>query len=73
MSQPDMVTETTLEEILAAFNRHDLEAIMAFFAEDCTFDMPRGPSPGGTKSIGKDQVREGLASRPTSSPSCSCS
>ena len=63
MSQPDMVTETTLEEILAAFNRHDLDAIMAFFAEDCTFDMPPGLGPRGTRFIGKDQVREGLACR----------
>jgi ketosteroid isomerase-like protein len=57
------VTEETLKEILEAFNRHDLDTIMSFFADDCTFDMPRGPDSWGTRFIGKDQVREALASR----------
>ncbi len=57
------VTVETLREILEAFNQHDLEAIMSFFAEDCTFDMPRGPHPWGTRYVGKEGVREGLASR----------
>ncbi len=52
-----------LRRILAAFNRHDLDAIMAFFAEDCTFEMPRGPEAWGKRLVGKAQVREGLASR----------
>ncbi|HEV2239262.1 MAG TPA: nuclear transport factor 2 family protein [Ktedonobacterales bacterium] len=53
----------TLERVLDAFNRHDLDAIMGFFAEDCTFDGPRGPDPWGRRFVGKAQVREGLASR----------
>lgn len=57
------VTVETLEEILEAFNRHDLDAIMSFFAEDCTFDMPRGLHSWGTRYVGKEGVREGLASR----------
>jgi ketosteroid isomerase-like protein len=52
-----------LKEILDAFNRHDTDAIMHFFADGCTFDMPRGPEPWGRRLVGKDQVREGLASR----------
>jgi ketosteroid isomerase-like protein len=63
MIQQDTVTENTLKEILEAFNRHDLDGIMSFFAHDCTFDMPRGPDLWGTRFVGKDQVREGLASR----------
>ena len=39
------VTVATLEQILDAFNRHDLDAIMAFFAEDATLDTPRGTDP----------------------------
>lgn len=54
---------TILERVLDAFNRHDLDAIMGFFAEDCTFETPRGPDPWGRRFIGKVQVREGLASR----------
>ena len=49
--------------MLAAFNRHDLDAIMSFFADDCTFDMPRGPEPWGARHVGKPAVREALASR----------
>lgn len=62
-SQPMNVTEETLKEILDAFNRHDLDAIMGYFSEDCSFDFPRGPEPWGQRFIGKDQVREALAGR----------
>ena len=57
------VTVGMLEEILDAFNRHDLDAIMGFFTDDCSFDMPRGTDPWGRRLMGKAQVREGLASR----------
>lgn len=29
-----------LKSFLEAFNRHDLNAIMNFFMDDCSFDMP---------------------------------
>ena len=57
------VTEETLKQILEAFNRHDLDAIMEFFSEDCSFDFPRGPEPWGQRFVGKAQVREALAGR----------
>ena len=57
------VTESTMKEVLDAFNRHDLDAIMSYFSEDCSFDFPRGPEPWGQRFTGKAQVREGLASR----------
>src|SRR5947209_994431 len=57
------VTEDMLKIFLEAFNRHDLNAIMTFFTDDCSFDMPRGPNPFGQRFIGKSAVREGLASR----------
>lgn len=53
----------TLKAITDAFNAHDLDAIMEFFAEDCSLDMPRGPEPWGRRLTGKAAVREGLASR----------
>lgn len=49
--------------ILAAFNEHDLDKVMSYFADDCSLDMPRGPDPWGTRFVGKAAVREGLASR----------
>ncbi len=57
------VTEDTLKQILEAFNRHDLDAIMEFFSDDCTFDFPRGPEAWGQRFIGKAQVRDALAGR----------
>lgn len=57
------VTEGLLKDFLEAFNRHDLDAIMGFFAEDCVFYMPRGSTPRGDKYTGKEQVRAGLAKR----------
>ncbi len=63
MAPDDQVTVDTLKRILAAFNHHDLDAIMAFFADDCVLEMPRGPHPWGRRFVGKAQVREGLASR----------
>ena len=57
------VTEDMLKIFLEAFNRHDLDVIMTFFAKDCSFDFPRGPFPHGQRFVGKEAVREGLASR----------
>jgi ketosteroid isomerase-like protein len=57
------VTVETLEKLLDAFNAHDLDAIMTFFADDCVLEMPRGPEPWGRRLEGKSAVREGLASR----------
>jgi steroid delta-isomerase-like uncharacterized protein len=59
-------TETStpsLEALLDAFNAHDVDAVLAFFTEDCVFDMPRGPAPGGRRLVGKRQVRSGIQSR----------
>ena len=53
----------TLRAVLDAFNRHDLDAIMAHFADDCVMELPRGPEPWGTRYCGRDEVRVGLASR----------
>jgi ketosteroid isomerase-like protein len=57
------VSVESLKELLDAFNRHDLDRIMEFFSEDATFDMPRGHEPWGTRFVGKDEVRNGLATR----------
>lgn len=56
-------TEQTLKQILEAFNRHDLDAIMEYFSDDCSFDFPRGPEFYGQRFTGKAQVREALAGR----------
>jgi len=60
---PNGASVETLKAITAAFNAHDLDAIMEFFAEDCSLDMPRGPEPWGLRLEGKAAVRDGLATR----------
>jgi ketosteroid isomerase-like protein len=57
------VTVQTLRQLVAAFNRHDLDAVMSFFADDCVLEMPRGPEPWGQRYVGKAEVRKGLATR----------
>jgi steroid delta-isomerase-like uncharacterized protein len=60
---PERVTVELLKAFLEAFNRHDLDAIMEFFADDCVFYMPRGEGPRGDRYVGKAEVRAGLAKR----------
>jgi len=57
------VAVETLERVLDAFNRHDLDVIMTFFTEDAVMEMPRGSDPWGSRFTGKAAVREGLAGR----------
>jgi steroid delta-isomerase-like uncharacterized protein len=52
-----------LQALLDAFNAHDVDAIMSFFSDDCVFDTPRGPAPGGLRLVGKEQVRKGFQAR----------
>lgn len=69
MEKPgEAVTIATLRSLLEAFNAHDLDAIMTYFADDCELLMPRGPAPEGRRLIGNAAVREGLASRFTGLP-----
>ena len=52
-----------LEEITGAFDRHDLDAILAHFADDAVFEGPRGADPWGTRFVGAAAVREAFAAR----------
>ena len=61
MSKP--ITVKILKGFLEAFNKHDLDSIMDYFAEDCVFYMPRGTSARGDRYVGKTEVRAGLAKR----------
>lgn len=63
MSDDTMSKLEVLQQILDAFNRHDLDAVMSFFVDDCSLEMPRGPHPWGQRYLGKDQVRGALGSR----------
>lgn len=45
----------------AAWNRHDLDALMAFMTEDCVFHAVAGPELLGRSFVGRAAVREGFA------------
>jgi hypothetical protein len=57
------VTIDLLKGLLDAFNRHDLEGIMGYFADDCVLYTPRGTKPRGDRYVGRSEVRDGLAKR----------
>ena len=63
MAEHASISVATLQAITDAFNAHDLDAVMAFFADECSLDLPRGPDPWGRRYTGKSAVREGLATR----------
>jgi ketosteroid isomerase-like protein len=54
---------TMLKAIATGFDTHDLDAIMARFADDATYDSPRGTERHGTRFSGKAAIREGFAQR----------
>jgi ketosteroid isomerase-like protein len=58
-----MEIRSALTGLCEAFNAHDLDRIMTFFADDCVLEMPRGNHPYGSRFEGKQNVRDGLAGR----------
>jgi ketosteroid isomerase-like protein len=46
-----------LEAFANAFNRHDIDAIMALMTEDCTFEASAGPEACGARHVGAAEVR----------------
>jgi steroid delta-isomerase-like uncharacterized protein len=61
---PDLnetVTVDLLHDFAAAWNRHDIEALMAFMTEDCVFEASAGPDVCGTRYVGSEAVRAGFA------------
>jgi len=63
MSATDRAPRGGARAVLDGFNRHDLDAILELFADDAVFESPRGSDPFGTRFVGKDAVRAGLAKR----------
>jgi steroid delta-isomerase-like uncharacterized protein len=52
------VTVAMLEAFGDAWNRHDVDAIMAFMADDCAFETTAGPEPCGKRYEGRERVRQ---------------
>ncbi|KAB2883791.1 MAG: nuclear transport factor 2 family protein [Albidovulum sp.] len=64
----DASIRAVLDELSSAFNAHDIDRIMGFFAEDCSLDLPRGSEPHGSRFVGRDEVRRGLMTRFETTP-----
>lgn len=56
-----MPTVAFLERFAEGWNRHDVDALMAFMAEDCAFETTAGPEPCGKRYEGRERVREAFA------------
>ena len=57
-----------LKAIAGAFDQHNLEEIMAHFADDAVFDGPRGTEKWGTRFVGAQEIRKAFAARFTGIP-----
>src|SRR5262245_34874593 len=55
MSQADD-TEATIGRFNEAFNRHDVDAVMALMTEDVVFENT-SPAPDGERYVGQSEVR----------------
>ena len=62
------VTVATLEAFSAAWNRHDIEALMSFMTEDCEFLTAAGPDACGTRHAGTAAVRNAFPAPWLASP-----
>ncbi|CAM4275032.1 Ketosteroid isomerase-related protein [Comamonas aquatilis] len=56
-SQPDA---QFLARFSDAWNRHDIEALMGFMADECEFHAIAGPDLMGRSFVGRDAVRDGF-------------
>jgi ketosteroid isomerase-like protein len=54
------VTVHTLHDFTAAWNRHDIDALMGFMSDDCEFHAAAGTDLRGRSFIGRAAVREGF-------------
>jgi len=50
-----------LDEFAAAWNRHDVDGLMACMADDCVFEATAGPDVAGTRHVGREAVRKAYA------------
>jgi steroid delta-isomerase-like uncharacterized protein len=55
------VTTDFLQRFADAWNRHDVDALMSFMAEDCVFEASAGSEIYGSRYAGREAVRAGFA------------
>jgi taurine dehydrogenase small subunit len=50
-----------LESFAEGWNRHDVDGLMEFMADDCAFETTAGPDVWGKRYEGRERVREAFA------------
>jgi ketosteroid isomerase-like protein len=50
-----------LDAFAAAWNRHDVDGLMACMTDDCVFEAAAGKEVAGTRHVGRDAVRRAYA------------
>ena len=71
MPTPEASRQQLLEDLFAAFNRHDGPAVMACMTDDIVFDTAAGPDICGRRLIGSSEVRAAFESTWTGMPDVS--
>jgi steroid delta-isomerase-like uncharacterized protein len=56
-----MASVEFLEAFAEAWNRHDVDGLMAFMSDGCVFETTAGPEAWGRRFAGRDRVREAFA------------
>ena len=57
----EQLTPSDLAATFDAFNRHDVDAVMQFFADDCVFYTVGGANVYGNKIDGKDAIAKAFS------------
>ena len=55
------VTEATLAAFSDAWNKHDVDKLMSFLADDCVFETAIGSEAFGSRHVGRDAVHKAFA------------
>lgn len=55
------LTATDLKSLFDAFNRHDIDGVMHFFAEDCIFNAVGGPEIYGARFTGHQAIADAFS------------
>lgn len=62
------LTADDLKATFDAFNRHDIDAVMTHFAEDCVFTTVGGSEEFGTRIEGRDAIAQAFVAVWTAMP-----
>lgn len=55
------VTEATLAAFSEAWNKHDVNTLMSFMADNCVFETAAGSEAFGSRHVGREAVRKAFA------------